>query len=259
MKTTIILILLSALLLSIGNTSLAKPQLNLYLGVPYMANPLGEGEQSPYAPMPLFREDGFDCTTYVETVLAHYKSHQNKHDFNNTLMQIRYIDGKIDFFSRAHLMEYHWIPNAIKYKFIKPYPLTNTINTESTFNLRQWFLKNSLISNKDEQYMKNALMQPTKIKSSISYIPSNLISRNLINSLPNMMVVFFVKALPANSWLGQDQAQKMITHMGLLIDKSLYHASRTNKKVLKIDLQAYLKTAPSIIGISLYEVRNTTF
>src|SRR4051812_12720456 len=41
----------------------------LFVGVPYTDLPLGDGDTGP-EPGPLFRTDGVDCQTYVETVLA---------------------------------------------------------------------------------------------------------------------------------------------------------------------------------------------
>ncbi len=257
MKKITLNLLIISLILFIKTVALAKPTLNLYLDMPYILNPLGEGPTSPYAPKPLLREDGFDCTTYVETVLARYYAQNSKTKFNNNLMLLRYIDGKIDFFSRAHLMEFQWIPNAIKYNFIRAYPLAHTKNTNFNINLRQWFLQNTSVKHKDSIYIQKANQQPEKIVASVPYIPAKKITSVLLNNLPDFMLVFFIKSLPANSWAGQNQAQELITHMGILINNKLYHASIRNKKVQQIDLLEYLKNTPSFIGVSFYEISST--
>ena len=72
-----------------------------YMGAKYMRDPLGE-ERAPDTD-PLIRTDAFDCTTFVETVMA-------GGDVNN-LNQIRYKDGEIDFLNRNHFIESDWLEN----------------------------------------------------------------------------------------------------------------------------------------------------
>ncbi|MBL7717080.1 MAG: DUF1460 domain-containing protein [Bdellovibrionales bacterium] len=52
----------------------------------------------------------FNCTTYVETVVALAKS-KTPADFYPNLVKIRYNGGKTDFFGRNHFPEADWIPN----------------------------------------------------------------------------------------------------------------------------------------------------
>ena len=70
-----------------------------YLGTKYVLNPLGEGKAPDTDP--LFRTDAFDCSTFVETVLA-------DGDLNK-LNKIRYKDEKIDFLNRNHFVETDWL------------------------------------------------------------------------------------------------------------------------------------------------------
>ena len=85
----------------------------LFLGVPYTDLPLGDGDQGP-EPGPLFRTDGVDCQTYVETVLALANARSLDHA-KAILDDIRYADGKPSFQSRNHFTEAQWLPaNARK-------------------------------------------------------------------------------------------------------------------------------------------------
>lgn len=52
----------------------------------------------------------FNCTTYVETVVALAKS-KAPADFYGNLIAIRYNGGKTNFFGRNHFPEADWIPN----------------------------------------------------------------------------------------------------------------------------------------------------
>jgi hypothetical protein len=80
----------------------------LFLGVPYTDLPLGDGDQGP-EPGPLFRTDGVDCQTYVETVLALANARSLDHA-KAILDDIRYADGKPSFQSRNHFTEAQWLP-----------------------------------------------------------------------------------------------------------------------------------------------------
>ncbi|HJQ24114.1 MAG TPA: N-acetylmuramoyl-L-alanine amidase-like domain-containing protein [Blastocatellia bacterium] len=71
------------------------------LDAPYLSNPLGGG---PDAPESLgIRFDGFDCVTYVETVLALAGS-RTVEEFGDALREMRYADGKVDWRNRNHYM-----------------------------------------------------------------------------------------------------------------------------------------------------------
>jgi Protein of unknown function (DUF1460) len=69
------------------------------LGQPYRANPLGG---SPQAPERLVvRLDGFDCVTYVETVLA-LSLVREAEAFPARLRDIRYENGRVEWVRRLH-------------------------------------------------------------------------------------------------------------------------------------------------------------
>src|SRR3954465_2584231 len=81
----------------------------LFVGVPYTEFPLGDGEGASPEPGPLFRTDGVDCQTYVETVLAM----ANAKDLGQAkaiLTDIRYADGQPSFRTRNHFTEAQWLP-----------------------------------------------------------------------------------------------------------------------------------------------------
>ncbi len=230
----------------------AQATQSFYVQSPYMENPLGEGEQAPYTPQPLWRTDGFDCTTYVETILAEHAQNRHSHTFQQNILQLRYATKNIDFFNRTHLMEYHWIPNAIKKGFILPYELSNTKDSRFTLNLQEWFAKNPTVKNKDAAYFTKVQQQPSIVQASVPYLLRKDITQKLVTNLPDFMVVFFLKEIKEHSWPGQDEKEIFITHMGILNKHILYHASSTRKKVQKIDLMEYMRSHPKIVGVSFY-------
>jgi hypothetical protein len=89
----------------------------LFLGVPYTDLPLGDGDSGP-EPGPLFRTDGVDCQTYVETVLAMANA-RNLDQAKAILDDIRYADGKPSFQSRNHFTEAQWLPSNVRKGYLK--------------------------------------------------------------------------------------------------------------------------------------------
>lgn len=69
------------------------------LNRPYIYNPLVGSSTEPE--VLVTRMDGFDCTTYLQTVLAISLS-KTLDEFLNNLREIRYRDGKISYQTRLH-------------------------------------------------------------------------------------------------------------------------------------------------------------
>ena len=71
------------------------------LDAPYLSNPLGGGPDAPESLT--IRFNGFDCVTYVETVLALAGSHAVA-EFSDALREMRYAGGRVDWRRRNHYM-----------------------------------------------------------------------------------------------------------------------------------------------------------
>ena len=82
-----------------------------FLGAPYIISPLGEGHGED--PDPRIRFDAFDCTTFVETVIALAFS-SSLPAAEKRLDLIRYQEGQFDFVQRRHFPEAEWIPELIQ-------------------------------------------------------------------------------------------------------------------------------------------------
>lgn len=82
-----------------------------FLGAPYLASPLGEGEGPD--PDPRFRLDAFDCMTFVETAVA-LGSASSPEEAARALDDVRYA-GPPTLAGRNHEVLSQWIPeNAAK-------------------------------------------------------------------------------------------------------------------------------------------------
>jgi hypothetical protein len=81
-----------------------------FVGTKYSDYALGEGDSGKYDRNPRFRTDAFNCTTFVETVMALALSHDVS-GFEKTLDRIRYRKGEVSFATRNHFPCADWIPN----------------------------------------------------------------------------------------------------------------------------------------------------
>lgn len=85
------------------------------LGKPYQANPLvGSADSEEIFTAAL---DGFDCVTYIETVLALARA-ANADDFVEWLRRIRYRNGIIRWQCRNHYMT-SWIGNNLRERLLE--------------------------------------------------------------------------------------------------------------------------------------------
>lgn len=78
-----------------------------FLGQPYILGALGEGESGRFDQSPLYRTDGFDCVTYVNTVLALFYA-GNLSEFKNKMAELNYRNAQVSYQNRHHFMCIDW-------------------------------------------------------------------------------------------------------------------------------------------------------
>lgn len=202
-----------------------------FLGKAYLASPLGEGQGID--PDPLIRFDAFDCTTYVETVMAMSLS-RSKQDVLPILNHIRYSKGQVDFNSRRHLPAFQWLDEltdkqvlmdvtaglghdiAYLEQQISPYAWSN----------RQWRIVPQL----------PASSIPSK-KLQLPYIPLH----NILPALGDFSqpAVLSVVKFP------RDDAPILVSHHALLFhiddQKRVRHASPDKNAVVEESLESFVK------------------
>lgn len=114
------------------------------MGQPYVGGPLGEGPAGTFDRDPRFREDAFDCTTFVETVIAVAKARTKSAVLPN-MDSIRYKNGVVSFETRNHMPGIDWINNNKANGTLTD--ITRSIDPESTYVAEaliqkdEWFKK----------------------------------------------------------------------------------------------------------------------
>ena len=204
-----------------------------FLGARYINSPLGEG-RAPDSD-PLIRFDAFDCTTFVETVMANGDI--------ETLNQIRYKDGKIGFLNRNHFIESDWlINNSDRVQNVSAdYAQTKMRNV--IIDKRSWFKK---VHNIDTDF------KPVAVE--LEYIPDELAKDLIIEK--TMIVLFVADNADFRDKIGTDLA---VVHMGLIMPNGvLRHASSEHGAVVDVPFDDYVNTRKknkNNLGIALVEIK----
>jgi len=203
----------------------------LFVGVPYTDLPLGDGEAGP-EPGPLFRTDGVDCQTYVETILAMANA-RNLPQAKAILTDIRYADGKPSFQTRNHFTEAQWLPaNARKGYLRDAVPALDKNAPKETLVLvkSQWTQVPGL------KRLSSASIPDGKY--SVRYLPLDEVEKRA-GDVPPGTIVMVVREHDPNRVV-------RITHMGFLLktDAGLVvrHASTgKDRAVLDEPLDAFVQ------------------
>ncbi len=176
---------------------------SMFLGAPYKLGPLGEGEGGRFDRDPLFRLDRFDCVTYVETVLALARS-KNLKEAVSLMQKIRYLNGKISYFTRNHFTAGQWIPNNIRAGFLAPlmdsWPDELKVEIDRKFSLKYWF---------STPWGKRIPPKYLPSKVTISYVRLRDIGK-------------VVSYLPKIGWMGEirtGEGPVVIQHVGFFLKK----------------------------------------
>lgn len=203
-----------------------------YMGAKYVNDPLGEG-RAPDSD-PLIRDDAFDCTTFVETVLAHGDV--------DTLNKIRYKNGEIDFINRNHFIETDWLPNNSNIVKNVSAQYGQTALRHVVINRAEWLRR-----------MHNIDSDAAVVATDIEYIPYDNIT-TLKTDRP-MIVLFIVGNTGKSDIIGTDLA---VVHMGFLMSNGmLRHASSTAGRVVDVPVSEYIadrRQNKNNLGITLLEI-----
>jgi hypothetical protein len=233
-------------------------------------DPLGEG--FGLDPDPLISTTKFDCTTFVEVVLAISLSKKEGLIIQN-LNQIRYKDGKVSYYNRNHFMVSDWIPENIKSGLISPDLMNNVFPKEALkrgrrrLNKTTWFFHRVIdLLDKKGKGPKEIIATLGEVpesngrKEEINFLIANYFRDNtgkMYSMLPKVSVIMFIRNMP--------NIPTLVTHMGLLVKEDsklyLYHAPRRRPwRVLRELLEDYFKEmdqhrAP-IQGLLLYKINS---
>jgi hypothetical protein len=182
-----------------------------FLGHSYKSNPLiGSADTAEVFTASL---DGFDCVTYIETILALARA-SSVDDFADRLRKIRYEQGRIQWERRNHYMTL-WIRNNVRNGIIRPVPMpaVPTLSRERALNV-----------------VPGLAPQRTRVKC----VPKAAMPR-LVTYLQSGDLIFFVST----------RKHLDVFHAGIIVRDGdgvlMRHASRSRGGVVEQELSEFLK------------------
>lgn len=234
---------------------------------PYIVDPLGEGEKGEFSQKPLYRFDGFDCTTFVETVLALSFSHSPL-EFKSTLNKIRYKNGVVSYETRNHFPSVDWIPNNTKAGFVKD--ITGEIGGNATRWSQTWIEKDNWFSMKGVDYKKVAARMG-KTLGRLPYLGKEDLRANpaLMERIPDVAIFHVVR--PNWNLKKAIGTELDVSHEGFLIRENgvvyMIHASNglgrdgsdnykgVKKEALLSYIERVMMSSPSMAGINILRIQ----
>ncbi len=229
-----------------------------FLGYNSTLGPLGEGNLDIFDKDPLFSFSDFDCTTFVETILALTFS-KDLDSFYSNLINIRYKDGKISFKNRNHFISVDWIPNNTKLGFLED--VTTQIGpsnlSKTMIDKKGWYEKlnisilggqdNLSVFEKEEllKLLKSEGKEFSPVLAQIPYINIAYIIDHpqVLDKIPNGSILNIVR----DNWdLSSTIGTHLdVSHQGFAIRKNKIlfyrHASLEFGKILDVPLLQYLE------------------
>lgn len=204
----------------------------------------------------------FDCTTFVETVLALARTaERGKHSFNdfcNNLQAFRYQQGTIaDYTSRDHYFS-TWIDNATSSSIIdEVIPTDKALCRKRKLNIHYMTSHSeryhALQGEGNEDYLRKIKqMEQRQNMKEVTYIPKNVLNnpRNLLSFIKDGDIVAI-----ETSKEGLDTS-----HVGIAVWSSdnrlrFIHASSAYHKVVTSPVYTYLKKQKHAIGIRILRLK----
>lgn len=204
-----------------------------FLGARYVESPLGECALPDDGP--LIRFDAFDCTTFVETVLAD--------GCECCLNQIRYENGNVGFLTRNHFIESDWMRNNSDIVQNASAKYAPTDIRRVVIDKANWF-----------KVVHGIDVDVPSVVVDLEYIPYRFVQDVKIDQ---PMIVLFITDNPNfRDTIGTDLA---VVHMGWwLPNGKLRHASSVHGMVVDVDMDAYVRQRmknKQNLGIALVEIK----
>jgi hypothetical protein len=229
---------------------------------PYIVEPLGEAEYGDISTRPLYRFDGFDCTTFVETMMA-LSLARDAADFRKLMNRIRYKAGMISYFSRNHFPTLDWIPNNVRAGFVRDVTSSVATAQESVTYIEKdrWYLKKGL---------KSFVPREKKSWARVPYIAKqDLLNEKVLSRIPSGAIFNVVR--PAWDLKEATGTALDVSHQGFVVREKgevyIIHASngrgrdgqdeslRVKKDLLREYVEQVMMNSPSTAGMNFLAVR----
>ncbi len=215
--------------------------LNLWrIGTPYGIFCLGE--ERGVDKDPIIRIDTSDCTVHVLTTIAFAES-KSFNEARYSMIKIHYKPDKKGKIEPTYKSRWHFTSDRL---------LNHSRTTDITSTICNFSdLENVEIELNRKENGKQFLDLGWTSKESINFIPINKVSNQIVNKLPRICGVAFVKRNYFKNGI-------VIAHEGYVINrKNLIHASSKEKMTVNVDFLSYLseKKKNQFDGVMFYNIK----
>ena len=197
------------------------------------------GEESGEDKDPIFRLDVSDCTVHILTSLASVQS-SSWQEAKKTLIDIHYKRNDDQTSIPTYKSRWHFTTDRIQDN-----PSTKNI-TSSLVSNKELVTINLTLNKKEDgdEFLKLGWQKPTTIQ----FIPNKFVGEDLLDKLPQIAGVAFVKKTYFKMGL-------VVAHEGMIIDnKNIVHASSEFGKTVNMDFMEYyfLDDGPRFDGVLIF-------
>ncbi len=229
------------------------------LGFEYEVDTSGEGSSGVYDDKPLIVMEKFDCTTFVEAVLAlTFSQKNNMETFLTQFKNIKYVDAsEVTYVNRNHFTSLHWFPNMIKKQLLVD--ITEEVgkithNRMKWLDLDGWYgakiktLQEGADGNaaaKIKELEKDGPNKQVSNLASLSYISlERMLARRVIRKLKREKIVVF--NMVKNEY-ATGNIPVIVGHQGFIVNKKgelfFRHASSSKnvRKTVDIPYKEYIE------------------
>ena len=215
--------------------------LNLWrIGTPYGIFCLGE--ERGFDKDPIIRIDTSDCTVHVLTTLAFAES-ESFNEARGSMIKLHYKADKNGKIEPTYKSRWHFTSDRLL-NHSRTTDITSTICPSSD-------LETVEIELNRKENGKQFLDLGWTSKELISYIPSKRLNDQIMDKLPRICGVAFVKKSYFRNGI-------VIAHEGYVINnKNLIHASSKEKMTVNVDFLSYLfnKSENQFDGVMFYDIK----
>lgn len=235
----------------------------------YLAGPLAEGTYCDYNCKPLYRFDAFDCTTFVEMMLALATTdaagdaNYIKKSFDNQVKEIRYQrPDHLSYLTRNHFPEVDWVPHNTRVGGLLT-DVTGGLGVDpvetppALIDKKNWYAHRTLndicvwdstcSAPADVQQQKLATLQKAgqtmqNETVTVLYLPTDALLKGgeaTMRRIPNGAIVQFIRP----NW-DAGSTHMHVAHQGIVVQDAagtwLHHASSAHEAMQRVKLAEYL-------------------
>jgi len=210
-------------------TDRAESLVREFMGTPYQDGPLGEGEGER-----IYREDAFDCTTFVLTIAARMNAQGISP--REAMREVHYYpSGEVSYRNRLHFSSYR---NNISRYF---QDITREVGGGTV-------KRAEVLLNRKHPRRGRLIDLDWEREVTVEYIPANKIPE-ILENLPAVAGAGFVRRKYFSMGLG-------VAHEGIVLNGSdLAHASSARGRVVREDFLGYLKRH-DYTGVLFFRIRS---